>query len=67
MMLYCYPELIDMDAIVDEPQAEFPPYDVFPVKAEWVPSTGSLSSPRGATSEMGKILVEELSSSSPTP
>jgi creatinine amidohydrolase len=60
MMLYCYPELIDMDAIVDEPQAEFPPYDVFPVKPEWVPSTGSLSSPRGATSEMGKILVEEF-------
>jgi creatinine amidohydrolase len=60
MMLYCYPDLVDMTKIVDEPLPQFPPYDVFPVKPEWVPASGCLSSGKPATVEIGQLLVEEF-------
>jgi creatinine amidohydrolase len=60
MMLYCHPEVVDMSKIVEEPPANFPTYDVFPVRAEWVPPSGCLSSASTATREIGELLVEEF-------
>ena len=60
MMLYCYPELVDVSKIPDEKLPDFPPYDLFPVKPEWVPASGSLSSGKAATVEIGKLLIEEF-------
>jgi creatinine amidohydrolase len=60
MMLYCYPDLVDMSRMVDEPAPDFPPYDVFPVNPDWVPASGALSSGRTATREIGELLVEEF-------
>lgn len=60
MMLYCYPDLVDMSRIVDEPRPDFPPYDLFPVNPDWVPTSGCLSSGKTATREIGEILVEEF-------
>ncbi len=59
MMLYCYPELVRMDRIVDEGLAKFPPYDLFPGNPDWVPASGALSPGGVATAEIGKLLVEE--------
>ncbi|MGE0845692.1 MAG: creatininase [Flavobacteriaceae bacterium] len=60
MMLYCYPELVHLDRVKDEPLPVFPPYDLFPGNPEWVPSSGALSSGKLATAEKGKLLVEEF-------
>lgn len=60
MMLYCHPELVELSRIPEEGLPEFPPYDLFPVDPDWVPESGCLSSGRGATVEMGRILVEEF-------
>jgi|SRR6056297_1459780 len=60
MMLYCYPDLVDMSRIADEPLPDFPPYDLFPVEPGWVPESGCLSSGKTATREIGEMLVEEF-------
>ena len=41
--------------------AVFPPYDVYPVKPEWTPASGTLSSPKEASAEQGEILLEVCS------
>lgn len=60
MMLYAFPDLINMDKAADEPPAEFPHYDVFPVKPEWVPASGCLSCGKEGNREAGELLVEEF-------
>lgn len=60
MMLYCYPDLVDVSKIPDEALPDFPPYDLFPVRPDWVPASGCLSSGKPATAEIGKLLVEEF-------
>ena len=47
-----------MDKAVDHPPAAFPPYDVYPVNPDWVPVSGTLSSPKNASREKGDILLE---------
>ncbi|RBI69855.1 creatininase [Roseovarius sp. TE539] len=60
MMLYCYPDLVDMSRIADETPPGFPPYDLFPVEPAWVPESGCLSSGKTASREIGEMLVEEF-------
>lgn len=57
LMLALYPDLVHLNRAVDHPAATFPPYDVYPVKPEWTPSSGTLSSPRAASREKGEILL----------
>lgn len=57
LMMALYPDLVQLNRAVDHPPAEFPPYDVYPVKAEWTPPSGTLSSPRNASREKGEILL----------
>jgi creatinine amidohydrolase len=57
LMLTLYPELVQLERAIDHPAATFPPYDVYPVKAEWTPASGTLSSPRAASKEKGDILL----------
>jgi len=57
LMLTLYPELVEMDRAVDHDPASFPPYDVYPVKEDWIPSSGTLSSPKHASKEKGDILL----------
>lgn len=49
MMLHYHPELVRLDRIPDDPPADFPPYDIYPTRTEWVPPSGVLSSAKGAT------------------
>ena len=58
LMLALFPHLVQMEKAVDHPPASFPPYDVYPVKLDWIPASGTLSSPRNATKEKGEILLE---------
>ncbi|WP_148252219.1 creatininase [Aidingimonas lacisalsi] len=59
IMLKIHPELVDMSRAIDTPPAEFPPYDVFPPNPDWVPDSGTLSSPTKATAEKGKWILDE--------
>ena len=56
LMLYLYPNLVDMSKAIDHPPAKFPPYDIFPVDPELTPASGTLSSPKNASRKKGEIL-----------
>lgn len=58
LMLALHPGLVELDRAVDHPPATFPPYDVYPVRPEWTPSSGTLSSPRAASREKGETMLE---------
>ncbi len=58
LMLVLFPHLVWMDKAIGHPPASFPPYDVYPVRPEWVPASGTLSSPKNATREKGEILLQ---------
>jgi creatinine amidohydrolase len=59
IMLHLAPNLVNMSKVPTHPPAQFPPYDVYPVDPNWVPSSGALCSGRIATGEKGAIFVEE--------
>ena len=58
LMLTLHPELVHLDRAVDHAPASFPPYDVYPVNPDWVPPSGTLSSPKEASREKGELLLE---------
>lgn len=58
LMLHLHPHLVDISKVVDHPPASFPPYDFFPVKPEWTPSSGCLSSAKNASAEKGELLLD---------
>lgn len=60
MMLHYHPELVHIDRIPNDPPADFPPYDMYPTRTEWVPPSGVLSSAKAATREKGAAMAEEL-------
>lgn len=60
MMLHYHPELVRLDLIPADPPADFPPYDIYPTRTEWVPPSGVLSSARTASREKGEALVREV-------
>jgi creatinine amidohydrolase len=57
-MMHLHPELVRLDLIPDNPPADFPPYDVWPARKEWVPSSGALTSAKAATAEKGRLMME---------
>lgn len=58
LMLHLHPELVDMSQVVDQPPASFPPYDCYPVRPEWTPPSGCLSSARNASAAHGRLLLQ---------
>ncbi len=60
MMLYCFPDLVDVSKISDDPPADFPPYDLYPGNPDWVPPSDCLSPAHGSSAEIGKMLVDEF-------
>ena len=62
LMLALYPDLVDLGRAVDHPPASFPPYEVYPIKPEWTPPSGTLSSPKNASREKGEILLNVCTS-----
>ena len=57
MMLHYHPELVRLDRIPNDPPADFPPYDIYPTRTDWVPPSGVLSSAKSATKEKGAAMV----------
>jgi creatinine amidohydrolase len=60
MMLHFHPELVQLESLPDDPPAQFPPYDIYPPRTEWVPASGVLSSARGSTREKGERISGEV-------
>lgn len=60
MMLHYHPQMVALEQIPDHGPAEFPVYDMYPTRTEWVPESGVLSSARGSSAEKGKLLVNDV-------
>jgi creatinine amidohydrolase len=58
LMLALHPQLVHLERALDVEPAKFPPYDVYPVKPEWTPLPGTLSSPKASSAEKGEILLD---------
>lgn len=56
LMLHLHPELVNMSLVPDDGPADFPPYDVYPLRQGWVPCSGVLSPAHDATAEKGALL-----------
>lgn len=63
LMLHFYPDLVAIDQLPADPPADFPPYDLYPSRTEWVPPSGVLSSAKGASTEKGYLLAEQITGS----
>ncbi|HTH77301.1 MAG TPA: creatininase [Trinickia sp.] len=60
MMLHYHPELVSLDRIPEHGPAQFPPYDIYPARTAWVPSSGVLSSAKDSSAEKGRLLVADV-------
>jgi creatinine amidohydrolase len=60
LMLHYHPNLVRTDLIGDDPTADFPPYDIYPTKKNWVPLSGVLTSAKGSTVEKGALMAQQL-------
>jgi len=60
MMLHYHPSLVRMDLLPDDGPADFPPYDMYPPRTDWVPASGVLSSAKGSSAEKGRLLAQEV-------
>ena len=63
LMLHFYPELVALNQLPDERSTDFPPYDMYPSRTEWVPPSGVLSSAKGANAEKGAFIAEQITTS----
>ena len=63
LMLHYYPDLVRLDLIPDDEPADFPPYDIYPSRIEWVPPSGALSSAKAASIEKGALLATQVTTS----
>ncbi|PWV63149.1 creatininase [Plasticicumulans acidivorans] len=60
LMLHYHPELVAMERLPNDPPADFPPYDMYPTRTEWVPPAGALASAKGASAEKGALMAAEV-------
>lgn len=60
LMLNYFPELIDMDKVMDLPAADLPLYDLLPVDSSLTPPSGCLSSAASSTPEKGAALADSI-------
>lgn len=58
LLLHYAPELVHMDRVVFEGNAEAKPYVRYPVRHGDVPDYGGLADPRGATAERGRLIAD---------
>lgn len=63
LMLHYYPDLVRLHLIPDDKPADFPPYDMYPPRTEWVPLSGALSSAKAASVEKGTMMAAQVTTS----
>ncbi|MBS9475696.1 creatininase [Ancylobacter radicis] len=60
LMLVLRPDLVEMDKVPTDGPATFPPYDKFPVPADFgLPPSGVLAVATGSTAEKGELLMAD--------
>lgn len=60
LMLHYHPALVRLDLIPDDGPADFPLYDMYPSRTEWVPPSGVLSSARGSDAAKGARMADDI-------
>jgi len=60
LMLEYFPDMVDMDRLIDHPAAEIPLYDLLPVDPSLTPRSGCLSSGKPSTAEKGQVLADSI-------
>ena len=60
MMLHYHPNLVRMDLLPEDVLPIFPPYEMYPIRTDWVPPSGVLSSARGSDAAKGSLLAREV-------
>jgi creatinine amidohydrolase len=60
LMLHYYPDLVRLNLIPADKPAEFPPYDLYPPRLEWVPPSGVLSSAKTASTDKGTLIATQV-------
>ncbi|WP_431710204.1 creatininase [Glutamicibacter uratoxydans] len=60
LMLLLHPEKVDMSRVIDHPPATLTPYDIFPEDPARTPSSGCLSSAKGASAQSGQLLLDAV-------
>lgn len=63
LMLHYYPDLVRLHLIPDDKPADFPPYDMYPSRMEWVPLSGALSSAKAASANKGTLMAAQVTAS----
>jgi creatinine amidohydrolase len=57
LMLYLRPDLVRQDRLVPDKAENLPPYDIYPVPKDIIPSSGILADPSGASADTGEYIV----------
>lgn len=57
LMLYFRPDLVRLERMVADRAENLPPYDIYPVPKDIIPSTGILADPSDASAEKGEYIV----------
>lgn len=60
LMLHYYSDLVRLHLIPEDKAAEFPPYDLYPSRLEWVPASGVLSSAKTASADKGTVMATQV-------
>ncbi|WP_312442583.1 creatininase family protein, partial [Stutzerimonas kunmingensis] len=55
-----HPQLVALEKIPDDAPADFPPYDMYPTRTQWVPPSGVLSSAKGSSAAKGQRLADDI-------
>ncbi|MCE0744961.1 creatininase [Acetobacter sicerae] len=59
LMLLVRDDLVDMSKVPNDGPATFPPYDRWPLRADFVPPSGVLARAQGSTAEKGQWLMDD--------
>lgn len=60
LMYVLYPRLVRQDRVADDRAQRHPRWDVVPPPAEFIPTSGVLSRPTGASAELGERFLERI-------
>jgi creatinine amidohydrolase len=58
LMLYFRPDLVRLNLVVPDKAENLPPYDIYPVPKDIIPSSGILADPTDASREKGEYIVK---------
>lgn len=60
LMVHYHANLVRLDLIPDVTAHDFPSYDVFPQRSDWVDASGVLSSAKSASAKKGELMANHI-------